>query len=70
MSAASSAPAVTEADSVESTQSDFSAGLRWMKAWQAAFFSLYTIVFAVSLALYVGLLRAAAVVKRYVLGTA
>ena len=45
---------------VESALADFSTRLRWVRGWQSAFFSLYCAVMAVSLALYLCLIRAVA----------
>ena len=47
-------------DEVESAQSDFATRLRWARGWQSAFFSLYCAVMAVSLVLYLCLIRAVA----------
>ena len=48
---------------VESALSDFATRLRWVRGWQSVFFSLYCAVMAVSLVLYLCLIRA---VARYV----
>jgi len=47
-------------DEVESAQSDFATRLRWVRGWQSVFFSLYCGVMAVSLVLYLCLIRAVA----------
>ena len=45
---------------VEGEQSDFATRLNWVRGWQSAFFSLYCGVMAVSLFLYLCLLRVVA----------
>ena len=54
-----SSPSSSGSD-VEGEQSDFATRLNWVRGWQSAFFSLYCGVMAVSLFLYLCLLRAVA----------